>query len=71
MPFLCGITIHQNTPSKMYNLAEQNERRARHWALLVTIVLHLALGIGLYLAASQPADKAENTHLNSTSKPQP
>jgi hypothetical protein len=45
----------------MYHLIEQNERRGRQRAILMTLIIHLAIGIAAYWYATQPAE--------STSKP--
>jgi hypothetical protein len=55
-PFLFVFILersHRNKSSKthpiMQHLTEQNQRRHRQWAILVTIMLHLALLLGLSL----------------------
>lgn len=40
----------------MYHITEQNERRGRHQALLLTVTLHFALGVAVYLYANRTPD---------------
>ena len=44
----------------MNYLSDRNEPLRRHWALLLTISLHVALGVGLFLSADN-ASKTDKT----------
>ena len=41
----------------MEYLTDRNEPQRRHWALLLTIALHLAVAIGIYLSVEKTQEQ--------------
>jgi membrane protein involved in colicin uptake len=55
----------------MYYLTEQNERKHKRSAIVLTIAFHLALFTWLYFSASDKPSVANQTSMNKTEKSKP
>ena len=53
-------------------LTDRNEPQRRHWAVLLTITIHLAIGLAVYLSydgAQQPAGPSKTTPTKVEARP--